>query len=478
VQSRAVRSLRSLAGVCPDEAMRKWILAAVALLVVLLAAAVGAQAYTGVQRSREDAQRVAALRAEWDHDAAQGVPASLLAPLRTRLTARGEAPWWSPTWWGSTPQAQLDALQAETTTAWNTAVAAERDRATAVIAQAEAFLAQSGSFAPSGMQRTIDVWKEAVQSATTPKALAALSAADAAVLSAASADVAAAQAAAQAALKAAGGPSGLLGQVAALDAKAQAANLDSSAMDALAAQLHSLLSSGQPADQVESQLATAIQAFHQTVAVNDAIDSQMLPLEYSIDQAVVEGTPTAQAFGKTYQSVKSSFAAARDQASLLNVQAQQTVLQQQVNAELAADVCGHNVGPGKDIVVSLSMQELVAYQDGCVVKATPVTTGRPALPTPAGSYHVFLKTTPWLMHSDWPPGSPYWYPDTWVTWVLEFREGGYFLHDAYWEPTGDYGPGGEFNQTAASHGCIHIPTPFMEWLYGWTPVGTAVQVVA
>src|SRR5581483_6604564 len=114
-------------------------------------------------------------------------------------------------------------------------------------------------------------------------ALAALSAADAAVLSAASADVAAAQAAAQAALKAAGGPSGLLGQVAALDAKAQAANLDSSSMDALA-------------DQVESQLATAIQAFHQTVAVNDAIDSQMLPLEYSIDQAVVEGTPTAQAF--------------------------------------------------------------------------------------------------------------------------------------------------------------------------------------
>lgn len=457
--------------------MRKWLLAA-AGLAVLVGAAIGAQAYVGIRRSATDGQRVVALRAQWDHDAAQGVPSAMLAPLRARLAARGEPSWWSPTWWTSTPQAQLDALTKDTQQVWATALDQARTGAMTVIDRANTFLTGAGSMAPEGMQGTIDGWRAAIQSATTPRDLAALAAQDDAVLAKASAQVAQAKAAAAAALAAAGGANGLLGQVAALDATAKAANLDSSAMDALAAQYRALLSAAKPPGDVEGQLATAIQAFKQTVSLNDSIDAQMKPMLYDIDQAGVENTPNWKSFQSTWNNVQTSFNAARDQAALLNVQQMQTQLQQQVTAELAANTCGHNVGSGKDIVVSLALQELVAYQDGCVVKATPVTTGRPALPTPPGNYHVFLRTTPWLMRSDWPPGSPYWYPDTWVKWVLEFAQGGYFLHDAYWEPTADYGPGGEFNQSAASHGCIHIPTPFMEWLYGWTPVGTAVQVVA
>ena len=457
--------------------MRKWVVAAVAL-VVLLAAAIGAQAFVGTRRAGSDAQRAAALRAEWTHDAAQGVPADLLDPLRASLDRRGEAPWWSLSWWTRTPQQQLDNLQAQTQAAWATALRQARDSITDVVTQANGFLTSAGSLAPTGMRDTIDTWTPAVEQAGTPAEINRLVAADRAVLVAAETDVMMARAAAAAALRSAGGPNGLLGQVAALDAKAQAANLDASAMDALAAQLHALLAAVQPATAVEGQLGAAIEAFKQTLALNDSIDGQMRPLLYDIDQAVVEATPNAKSFQPTYDAMKSSFAGARNQAQLLAVQAAQTQLRQQVSAELAANTCGHNTGAGKDIVVSLSMQELVAYQDGCVVKATPVTTGRPALPTPAGSYHVFLRTTPWKMHSDWPPGSPYWYPDTWVKWVLEFRGGGYFLHDAYWEPDADYGPGGEYNESAASHGCIHIPTPFMQWLYDWTPVGTPVQVVA
>ena len=457
--------------------MRKWVVAAVAL-VVLLGTAIGAQAFVGTRRADSDAQRVAALRAEWAHDAAQGVPAALLDPLRARLDHRGQGPWWSLSWWTRTPQQQLDSLQADTQVAWDTAVQQARDGVGAVVSQADDFLTSAGSLAPSGMRDTVATWTPAVQQALTPAEIDRLVAADRAVLVAAENNVMQVRAAAAAALQSAGGPNGLLGQVSALDSKAQAANLDASAMDALAAQLHALLAAAQPATALEGQLGAAIEAFRQTVALNDSIDSQMRPLMYDIDQAVVEATPNAKSFQPTYSSMESSFAAARNQAQLLAVQATQTQLQQQVSAELAANTCGHNTGAGKDLVVSLSMQELVAYQDGCVVKATPVTTGRPALPTPAGSYHVFLRTTPWLMHSDWPPGSPYWYPDTWVKWVLEFRGGGYFLHDAYWEPSADYGPGGEYNESAASHGCIHIPTPFMQWLYDWTPVGTPVQVVA
>ena len=456
--------------------MRMWVWAPVSVAVVL-GSAVGVQADVGVHRGGTDATRVAALRAEWIRDAAAGVPATLLDPLRARLDRRGEAPWWSLTWWTTTPSAQLDRLEADTRAAWDTAVADARDRAHGVLADAQSFLDGAGNLAPSGMAATIAGWSSALDAASTPSAIESLVHVDAGTLVAAEQDVAEVRAAAAAALKAAGGPDGLLGQVAALDAKAQAANLDASAMDALAAQLHALLANAQPATAVEGQLGGAIQAFRQTVALNDSIDGGIRPLMYDIDEAVVLATPTAATFQKTYGTLQSDFTAARNQAQLITVQQTQQQLQAQVTAELAANSCGHNVGAGKDLVVSLSMQELIAYQDGCVVKATPVTTGRPALPTPAGSYHVFLRTAPWKMHSDWPPGSPYWYPDTWVKWVLEFREGGYFLHDADWEPTGDYGPGGEFNQAAASHGCIHIPTDFMQWLYDWTPVGTPVQVV-
>ena len=459
--------------------MRTWVVAT-AGLAVLVGAAVGAQAYAGTRREGTDAQRASALRAEWNHDAAQGVPASLLDPLRARLDRRGEAPWWSLTWWTRTPQTELDRLQSDTEVAWRTAVGAARGQALDVISRADLFVTQAGNLAPSGMRSTVEGWSTALNAASTPAALVTLANTDSAVLQAAEADVAAARAAAAAALarlQQAGGPDGLLGQVASLDAQAQADNLDSTAMDALGAQLHSLLAAGQPATAVESQLATAIQSFRQTLALNDSIDAEVRPLTYDVDQAVVEGTPNAPSFEQTAETMRSDFAAARTQAQLLTVKQVQQQLQAQVSAELAANACGHKVPAGKDLVVSLSMQELLAYQDGCVVRATPVTTGRPQLPSPPGSYHVFLRTSPWTMRSPWPPGSPFWYPNTVVAWVLEFREGGYFLHDADWEPTADYGPGGEFNQSAASHGCIHIPTPFMQWLYGWTPVGTPVQVV-
>ena len=62
-----------------------------------------------------------------------------------------------------------------------------------------------------------------------------------------------------------------------------------------------------------------------------------------------------------------------------------------------------------------------------------------------------------------------------ATWVMEFDVGGYFLHDASWEPSSMFGPGSE-NSYVASHGCVHIPTPVMRWAYQWTPIGTPVII--
>lgn len=129
------------------------------------------------------------------------------------------------------------------------------------------------------------------------------------------------------------------------------------------------------------------------------------------------------------------------------------------------------LGVGKVIVISLARQELTAFLDGKPVYTTLVTTGRPALPTPPGSYKVLRKNHPWQMVSDFPPSSPYWYPPTWVQYTLWFRDDGYAIHDAPWRSA--YGPGTE---EAGSHGCVNVPMPIMQTLYAWADVGTRAIV--
>jgi lipoprotein-anchoring transpeptidase ErfK/SrfK len=136
---------------------------------------------------------------------------------------------------------------------------------------------------------------------------------------------------------------------------------------------------------------------------------------------------------------------------------------------------------GKEIIVSLSQQWMWAYQNGVQVYNSPVMTGRPALATPTGTYHVFLKLHPTWFTSPWPPGSPYWYPPTYINYALEWRAGGFFLHDSWWHSM--YGPGTngwhydpKFGWQWGTHGCIAMPLNAAAWLYYWAPIGTLVKV--
>ena len=131
--------------------------------------------------------------------------------------------------------------------------------------------------------------------------------------------------------------------------------------------------------------------------------------------------------------------------------------------------------PPKLIWVHLATQQLIAYQNGCPVQATLVTTGRPALPTGRGVFHIFYKATWYLMHSPWPYSSPYWYPDTWVGDAMEFIHDGTFIHTADWEPPAAYGRGSEYGGYA-SHGCVHVMDGPAAQLYAWAPIGTEVIV--
>lgn len=137
---------------------------------------------------------------------------------------------------------------------------------------------------------------------------------------------------------------------------------------------------------------------------------------------------------------------------------------------------------GKVIVVSLSKQWLYAYHNGKQVFDTAVLTGQPALPTPLGTYHVFLKLSPTTFHSRWPRSSRFWYPPTHINYALEWKAGGYFLHDSWWHTV--YGAGTDhkhydpvYGWQEGSHGCVSMPLSSAAWLYKWAPIGTVVKIV-
>jgi lipoprotein-anchoring transpeptidase ErfK/SrfK len=135
---------------------------------------------------------------------------------------------------------------------------------------------------------------------------------------------------------------------------------------------------------------------------------------------------------------------------------------------------------GKRITISIHRQRLRAWEGNHVVLSTPVTTGDSALPTPTGRFTIFAKYSPFTFISPWPPGSPYWYPPSPVSWAMEFIQGGYYIHDAPWRTV--YGPGSNrYNEPGTNyggtHGCVNVPYNAERFLYYWAPIGTPVHVV-
>lgn len=138
--------------------------------------------------------------------------------------------------------------------------------------------------------------------------------------------------------------------------------------------------------------------------------------------------------------------------------------------------------PAKAIVVSRFSQTIHVYQNGQFIAGSYAITGRPELPTPIGVYQIFLKIAPAVLYSPWPPGSPFYYPPAPVNYTMEFRAGGFLIHDAPWHHV--WGPGmngwhydpGAQEWQWGTHGCVTAPTPFIQWLYNWSPDGTTVII--
>lgn len=465
--------------------MRVWVIAAAGLVV-----AVGASgaSLTAVASGRHSTFNAAAssLEKEWTKDVAAGVPAANIATLRKQLDSSTEsrAASWSPQWWGDTGDALIGELHAKTNTLWAAAVSAGRAQAEEAVKLFGQLSQQLGQYIPSGLTAAEATWESQITAATTPNQLKNLSKTWVATVAATRTQAQAAQLAAEldalnSQVSGYGGVAGLVQDAQDAVSTADGDNLDTGNVPALLTAVQNDVqdSAIQNADASTAlqQLVTADSQLHSLIALNDTVNGQIRPLEYSVDQASAENTPNQAALMGQYRGIQSSFTAARTTAELTAVQTAISTLQNSVTTELAANVCGHPVGSGKVLTFNLALQEGVFYQDGCVVKATPVTTGRAQLRTPTGTFATFNKQSPFQFISPWPPSSPFYYYPSWVNYVIEFASGGYFIHDAPWESASDYGPGGE-DSAGASHGCIHVPSDVMTWLYAWTPEGVPVII--
>jgi lipoprotein-anchoring transpeptidase ErfK/SrfK len=140
------------------------------------------------------------------------------------------------------------------------------------------------------------------------------------------------------------------------------------------------------------------------------------------------------------------------------------------------------VGTGLSIAVSLSRQHLWAYNGSSVYLDTDVTTGAPDTPTPTGLYYILAKIPNFKFISPWPAGSPLWYPDSPTHYALQFRDDGYYIHDAPWRLYN--GPGTDLPHLdpdgtvrAGSHGCINTQYAPIMALASWAQVGTPVNII-
>jgi hypothetical protein len=139
---------------------------------------------------------------------------------------------------------------------------------------------------------------------------------------------------------------------------------------------------------------------------------------------------------------------------------------------------------GRVLMVSMVEQAMRVYQDGKLIRAFHVTTGRVERPALPGVWSVQDRKSPDQFKSTDPPGSPYWYPPTPIQYAILYHWGGFFVHDAWWRV--NFGPGTQFphydvggDESFAgngSHGCINLQSNDAAWVYSNTDWNTQIAV--
>lgn len=116
------------------------------------------------------------------------------------------------------------------------------------------------------------------------------------------------------------------------------------------------------------------------------------------------------------------------------------------------------------IDINLSTQTLRLYQDGKVVATYRISSGRPGMETPTGTFRVLSKH-PLLWSSQYGLYMPY---------SLRFYNG-YFIHELpYWP--GGYREGENHLGIPVSHGCVRLGVGAAKVVYEFADIGTKVII--
>lgn len=115
----------------------------------------------------------------------------------------------------------------------------------------------------------------------------------------------------------------------------------------------------------------------------------------------------------------------------------------------------------KVIMINQPKQIGVAYEGGNKVLEFPVMTGDDETTTDPGVYVVKMKDDSYYSRKY----------DTWMPYSLFFN-----LKDRKAIHEGEVPPP-EVRKKYATHGCIHVESPHIEWLYDWAEEGTTVVVI-
>lgn len=120
------------------------------------------------------------------------------------------------------------------------------------------------------------------------------------------------------------------------------------------------------------------------------------------------------------------------------------------------------------IEVNIDQQHLYVWENGAVIFDVLISSGRPDWETPKGTFyiHTFLESQD--MEGGGPKGSPQYYYQPDVPWVMYFDYNGDAIHGNYWN--------NNFGRVASSHGCVGAPVWAAKWIYDWASIGTPVWI--
>jgi len=121
---------------------------------------------------------------------------------------------------------------------------------------------------------------------------------------------------------------------------------------------------------------------------------------------------------------------------------------------------------GKYIDLNLKSQVMTIFENGKLLDAYLVSSGKRGMPTPQGTFHIANKT-PRAWSKKYGLYMPY--------WMALVSSGDFGIHELPEWP-GGFKEGQSHLGTPVSHGCVRLGVGPAEIVYSWTEIGTPVVI--